>query len=126
MGVCCLQITKTFKIGFVSQKISIAPTQKGYSQGTCVFIIFIKKYRVENMALQAKKIKLSGINNILPPEIVEKILKLITYNDIYQAKLTCRKWNEIIHKGSLMKRAFSKIFYPFVLLYILFSIIFKF
>ena len=67
------------------------------------------------MDLQAENIKLSGINTIMPPEIVEKILKLINYKDIYQAKLTCRRWKEIIHKGNLMKRALSKIFEPFFL-----------
>ena len=36
--------------------------------------------------------------NILPPEMLVKILKLLKYKDLCQAQLICRRWNEIIGK----------------------------
>ena len=50
-----------------------------------------------------KKMELSLIHEILPPEMVEKILKLLNYKDICQAQLVCRRWKEIIDLGNLMK-----------------------
>ena len=52
-----------------------------------------------------KKIKLSTIHDILPQEMVEKILKFLNYKDICQAQLVCRKWKDIIDNGNLMKKA---------------------
>ena len=57
---------------------------------------------------QAKNMRLSLIHNILPPEMMEKILKLLNFKDIYQVQLTCRRWNEIIVKGNLLKKASGK------------------
>ena len=48
---------------------------------------------------------LSIIHNTLPPEIVEKILKYLSYKEIFHAQLTCRRWKEIIDKGNLVKKA---------------------
>ena len=56
-------------------------------------------------SVQAKKKKLSNVENILPPEVVEKILKLLNFKDICLANSVCRRWNEIIVKGNLMKKA---------------------
>ena len=53
----------------------------------------------------AKAKILSIIHNTLPPEIVEKILKYLSYKEIYHAQLTCRRWKEIIDKGNLVKKA---------------------
>ena len=58
---------------------------------------------------ESKKIDLSMNLNLLPPEMVEKILKLLNFNDICQAQLICRRWNEIIKKGNLVQNAASKI-----------------
>ena len=52
--------------------------------------------------------ELSLIHEILPPEIIEKILKLLNYKDIYQSQLVCRRWKEIIDKGNLKKKATGK------------------
>ena len=57
------------------------------------------------------KISLCIIENVLPPELVEKILKLLTYNDICKAQLICKRWKEIIDKGNLMKKASGKMLY---------------
>ena len=58
---------------------------------------------------EAKKSKLSVIHNILPPEMVEKILKLLNYEDICKAKLICRRWKQIIDNGNLVTKLAGKI-----------------
>ena len=58
----------------------------------------------------AKRMKLSVDINRLPPEMVEKILKLLKINEICQAQLICKQWKEIIDKGNLLKKASGKIF----------------
>ena len=62
------------------------------------------------VSVQVKKRILSNVENILPPEMVEKILKLLTCRDICQAKLICRRWKEIIDKGNLVKKVAGKMF----------------
>ena len=57
---------------------------------------------------EEKKKKLSTIATILPPEMLEKILKFFTYEEIYQAQLVCRRWKDIIAKGNLLKRVAGK------------------
>ena len=57
----------------------------------------------------SNEIKLSMNLNLLPPEMEEKILKFLNWKDICQAQLICRRWNEIIKKGNLVKNAASKI-----------------
>ena len=54
-------------------------------------------------------VKLTPIHEILPPEMLEKVLKLISFNEINQARLICRKWREIIDKGNLVKKASGNI-----------------
>ena len=58
--------------------------------------------------IESKKMELSIIHEILPPEIVEKILKLLDYSDIYQAQLVCRRWKKIIDLGNLAKKSHGK------------------
>ena len=48
------------------------------------------------------------INIILPPEMLEKILKLLNFKDICQANLVCKKWNEIIVNGKVLKKVAGK------------------
>ena len=45
------------------------------------------------------------IHEILPLEIVEKILKLLNYKNICQTLLVSRRWKEIIDLGNLLKKA---------------------
>ena len=59
--------------------------------------------------LEAKKIRLSTINDMLPPEIIEKILKLLNFKEQCQAQLICRRWKIIIEKGNLLIKAAGKI-----------------
>ena len=43
--------------------------------------------------------------NILPPEMVERILKLLYFKEICNARRVCKRWKEIIDKGNLMEKA---------------------
>ena len=54
---------------------------------------------------QRKRMPDDQINIILPPEMLEKILKLLNFKDICQANLVCKRWNEIIVKGNVLKKA---------------------
>ena len=58
--------------------------------------------------IQAKKKRLSDVENILPPEMVEKILKLLNFKDICQAQLVCKRWKDIIVKGNFVKKVAGK------------------
>ena len=54
------------------------------------------------------KANMSLILNMLPPEMLEKILKLLKLKEICQAQLVCKRWKEIIVKGNLVKKASGK------------------
>ena len=58
---------------------------------------------------EAKRLKITTINTVLPPEMIEQILKFLNYKDIYQSLLTCKIWKEIIINGNLLKKASGKI-----------------
>ena len=57
---------------------------------------------------ESKKMELSLIHEILPPEMIEKILKFLNCKDIYKSQMVCRRWKEIIDLGNLKKKATSK------------------
>ena len=48
------------------------------------------------------------MDNILPPELLEKIFKLLYFKDTCQANLICKRWKEIIVKGKVLKKASGK------------------
>ena len=58
---------------------------------------------------------MSLILNMLPPEMLEKILKLLKLKEICRAQLVCKTWKEIIVKGNLVKKVAGKMldFVPF-------------
>ena len=60
---------------------------------------------------ETKKMKLSM--NILPPEMLVKIFKLLKFKDLCQAQLICRNWNDII--GKIKKNIAGKILSPCIL-----------
>ena len=62
------------------------------------------------VSVQAKKRRLSDVENILPPEMLEKILKLLKLKEICQVQLVCKRWKDIIVKGNLVKKASGKTF----------------
>ena len=51
---------------------------------------------------------LSLILYMLPPEMLEKMLKLLKLKEICQAQLVCKRWKEIIIKGNLVKKVAGK------------------
>ena len=61
-------------------------------------------------SIQTKKRRVSDVENILPPEMVEKILKLLNFKDICQAQLVCKRWKNIIVTSFLVKKASGKTF----------------
>ena len=68
-----------------------------------------RKPNCETNNIKPKKMRLSVIHNILPPEILENIFRFLNYKEICQAQLICRKWKEIIDNGNLLKKALGKI-----------------
>ena len=48
------------------------------------------------------------INTLLPPEMLEKILKLLNLREICQAQLVCKRWKNIVVKGNLVKNFAGK------------------
>ena len=93
------------------QKAKLRRMLHCYSQISLVGIKRKWKPNILNSIRQAnreKNIRLSLIHNILPPEMMEKILRLLNFKDICQVQLTCRRWNEIIVKGNLLKKASGK------------------
>ena len=56
----------------------------------------------------SNNIEFSQIENVLPPELIEKILRLLGYKDICQAQLSCRRWREIVGMGNLVNKAKGK------------------
>ena len=64
--------------------------------------------KVKDKKPDPKRMKFSTINDMLPPEIIEKILKLLTFTEKCQAQLICRRWQEIICNGNLLKKASGK------------------
>ena len=58
---------------------------------------------------EANEANMSLILNMLPPEILEKILKLLKLKEICQAQLICRRWKDIIVKGNLVTKVAGKI-----------------
>ena len=51
---------------------------------------------------------LSSINQILPNEILKKILEKLNFKSLYFAMQTCKSWRDIIQEFELVKAASSK------------------
>ena len=64
--------------------------------------------KVSNGEGERERMPDDQINIILPPEMLEKILKLLNFKDICQANLVCKRWNEIIVKGNVLKKVAGK------------------
>ena len=64
-------------------------------------------------SVQVRKSRFSDVENILPPEMLEKILKFLNFKDICQAQLVCKRWKEIIVKGNLVKKVAGKMLGPY-------------
>ena len=51
----------------------------------------------------------SHMMNILPPEMLEKVLKYLNYEKICQARLVCRQWKDVIDNGNIIGKVSGKI-----------------
>ena len=69
-------------------------------------------------AVEANETAMALIHNMLPPEMLEKILDFLNYKEICQAKLISRRWKEIINKGNVLKKAAGKTFSKFTAFYV--------
>ena len=49
------------------------------------------------------------INNVLPPEILKKILEWLDIKNLVIARLTCKRWKLIIDNCDIMEKVLSKI-----------------
>ena len=58
---------------------------------------------------EANNANMSLILNMLPPEMLEKILKLLNFKNICKAQLVCKRWKDTIIKGNLVKKVAGKI-----------------
>ena len=59
-------------------------------------------------SVQTKKRRVSDVEKVLPPEMVEKILKLLKLKEICQAQLVCKRWKNIVVKGNLVTKVAGK------------------
>ena len=59
---------------------------------------------------EANKTNISLILNMLPPEMLEKVVNYLNYKEICQAKLISRRWKEIIDQGNVLKKAAGETF----------------
>ena len=50
------------------------------------------------------------INQVLPTEMLKKILELLDIKSLYFAKLSCKRWKDIIDEFELVNEASSKFF----------------
>ena len=48
------------------------------------------------------------INEVLPPEMLKKILGMLGLKDLCSAELTCKLWKQLIDSCNLMKQAIGK------------------
>ena len=58
--------------------------------------------------VKAKRLRLSPIYETLPPEIFVKILKMLGYKSIKIARITCKKWKQIIDNFKIVEAAYCK------------------
>ena len=50
------------------------------------------------------------INQVLPTEMLKKILEFLDIKSLYFAKLSCKRWKDIIDEFELVNEASSKFF----------------
>ena len=57
---------------------------------------------------KSEKSKPAPIHEILPPEIFEKILKILGFKSIKAAQLTCKQWKKFIDDFKLVEAVSCK------------------
>ena len=80
-----------------------------YQQVLSIFVLMIRKMT----DIPSKKARIGEedfplINNVLPPEILKKILEWLDVKSLVNARLTCKRWKLIIDNCNIMEEALSK------------------
>ena len=60
--------------------------------------------------VERKMISFQSINQVLPTEMLKKILEFLDIKSLYFAKLSCKRWKDIIDEFELVNEASSKFF----------------
>ena len=55
-----------------------------------------------------KETSLLSVNEVLPTELLKKILENLGIKSLCFAKQTCKHWNEIVDEFELVEKALSK------------------
>ena len=55
-----------------------------------------------------KETSLSSVNEVLPTELLKKILENLGIRSLCFAKQTCKHWNEIVDEFELVEKAISE------------------
>ena len=89
---------------------SIVNIKCKHQQVLCIFGLKIRKMT----DIPSKKARICEedfplINNVLPPEILKKILEWLDIKNLVIARLTCKRWKLIIDNCDIMEEALSKI-----------------
>ena len=59
---------------------------------------------------EEKETSLLSVNELLPTELLKKILENLGIKSLCFAKQTCKHWNEIVDEFQLVEKALSKFF----------------
>ena len=94
--------------------LSINPTETEFNEALNNFKTFAEA--ILSGENKSQKLRLFGMLknfsnpmiHILPPEVLEKMFKLLSYKEVYQAQFICRRWKEIIVKGNVLRKASGK------------------
>ena len=68
----------------------------------------IRSYSSNNQQARIEAM-LPSINQVLPTEMLKKILENLDYKSIHSARQTCKRWKEIIYKIKLVEKYSNKL-----------------
>ena len=74
--------------------------------------------------VERKRIMFQSINQVLPTEMLKKILEFLDIKSLFFAKLSCKRWKAIIDEFELVKKAMSK-FYEFYYLIVFHLVVYS-
>ena len=88
---------------------SIVNIKCKHQQVLCIFGLKIRKMTdIPSKKARICEESLILINNVLPPEILKKILEWLDIKNLVIARLTCKRWKLIIDNCNIMEEALSK------------------
>ena len=75
-------------------------------------LLQLKTNRKDSLKITNEKNNFPSVNQVLPTEVLKKILKTLGFRSLCYATQTCKRWKEIIDGFEFMKLSQSK-FLPF-------------